>query len=56
MQQGRELSPKSKNEFLWKQKGGPFTGRLCKEAKEEGKISQGRRCTMQSKLAPRHTD
>jgi len=55
MRQGGELSPKSKM-ILWKQKGGLFTGRLCKEAKEEGKISQGRRCTMQSQLAPRHTD
>src|SRR5256885_1074114 len=37
MQQAGELSPKSKNEFLGKQKGGPLRGRLCKEAKEEGK-------------------
>jgi hypothetical protein len=39
MQQGSELSPKSKNEFLGKQKGGPLRGRLCKEAKEEGNLS-----------------
>jgi hypothetical protein len=37
MLQGGKLSPKRKNEFLGKQKGGLFTGRLCKEAKEEGK-------------------
>jgi hypothetical protein len=37
MQQGSELSPKAKMNFWGKQKGGPLRGRLCKEAKEEGK-------------------
>jgi hypothetical protein len=56
MQQGSELSPKSKNDFCGNKKAACSQAAFGKEAKEEGKISQGRRCTMQSQLAPRHTD
>jgi len=37
MRQGSELSPRTKMNFCGEQKGGLFSGRLCKEAKEEGK-------------------
>lgn len=37
MQQGGELSPEQKRIFSGEQKGGLFSGRPCKEAKEEGK-------------------
>jgi len=56
MQQGSDLSPEAKMNFAGNKKAARSQAAFVKEAKEEGKISQGRRCTMQSRLAPRHTD
>jgi hypothetical protein len=54
---GQQLVTSSKNEFFRETERRPVPqAAFVKEAKEEGKISQGRRCTMQSQLAPRHTD
>jgi hypothetical protein len=37
-------------------KSGLITGRLLQRGEGGREISQERRCTMQSRLAPRHTD
>jgi hypothetical protein len=63
MQQDCQLSPTrliklgTLQQKLCKNKKRPIRGPpFGKEAKGEGKISQGRRCPIESRPEPRHTD